>query len=269
MLQRNMTLILSLLLVTALSACNLPGGETTPTPDIVLTLTAQAQLLETPTPLDTATPEFTPTLGLTSTPSVPTVTVSVNTNCRTGPSTQYALVGGVNVGQTAVLVGKSTSTGYWIINNLNGSGTCWLWGQYATVSGNTAGLPEYPIPPTPTPSHTPTPTATVPPSFTVTSITYSLGTWSNAGHTNCPRVTANITTNGAGTVNFKWARQDVPGGGATQTLNFAAAGTQSVNFDWARGSVWAGTATWVGIFVESPNNQDFGKIDFSTACTTP
>jgi uncharacterized protein YgiM (DUF1202 family) len=156
MLRRKMTLILSLLLIIALSACNLPGGETTPTPDIALTVSAQVQLLETPTPLDTATPEFTPTPGFTSTPSVPTVTVSVNTNCRSGPGTQYALTGGVNVGQSAVVVGKNTSTGYWIINNLNGSGTCWLWGQYATVSGNTANLPEYPIPPTPTPSSTPT-----------------------------------------------------------------------------------------------------------------
>jgi hypothetical protein len=156
MFKRKITIMLSLLLVMALSACNLPGGETTPTPDIALTLTAQAQLLETPTPLDTATPELTSTPEFTPTPTVPTVSVSVNTNCRTGPSTQYDLVGGVNVGQTAVLVGKSTSTGYWIINNLNGSGTCWLWGQYATVSGNTAGLPEYPTPPTPTPSPTPT-----------------------------------------------------------------------------------------------------------------
>ena len=31
-------------------------------------------------------------------------------------------------------------------------GTCWLWGQYAVVSGNTATLPEYTPPPTPTPS---------------------------------------------------------------------------------------------------------------------
>lgn len=116
--------------------------------------------------------------------------------------------------------------------------------------------------PTATPTNTTTP-------FAVTGITYSIGTWSDAGHTNCPRITANITTNGAGTVNFKWKREDIQAGGATQTLNFASAGTQSVNYDWARGSVWAGQATWVGIYVESPNNQDFGKIDFSTACTSP
>jgi hypothetical protein len=280
---RKTTLVVSLLLVAALSACNLPSEQGTPTPDPILTVTALAQALATPTPppvLDTPTPEFSPTPAFTPTPSVPTVTVSVDTNCRTGPSTQYDRIGGLLVGQSAEVVGKNTATNYWIIRTPGGSGTCWLWGQYATVSGNTANLPEYPVPPTPTPKATDTPTATSTPSntptatntpaFAVTSITYSIGTWSQVpSFINCPRVTASITTNGAGTVTFKWTRQDVPGGGATQTLNFAAAGTQSVNYDWARGSTWAGTATWVGIFVVSPNNQDFGKIDFSTACTFP
>jgi hypothetical protein len=108
--------------------------------------------------LDTATPEFTSTPEFTPTPSVPTVTVSVNTNCRTGPSTQYDLVGGLNVGQSAEVVGKNSAvSNYWVIRT-PGGGTCWLWGQHATVSGNTANLPEYPVPPTPTPSITPTPT---------------------------------------------------------------------------------------------------------------
>jgi hypothetical protein len=158
-------LLLHVFLIAAISACNLPGGETegTPTPDLALTLTALAGPQDnstfTPEPLETATPEFTSTPGNTPTPSVPTVSVSVNTNCRTGPSTQYDLIGGLNVGQTAEVVGKSTSTNYWIIRT-SGGGTCWLWGNYATVSGNVAGLPEYQIPPTPTPTKTATPTAT-------------------------------------------------------------------------------------------------------------
>lgn len=163
MYQRKFNLLLSLLLVAALSACNLPSGEDlTPTPDLALTVTALAQPQETATPslpLDTATPAFTAGPESTPTPSVPTVTVSTNTNCRTGPSTQYDLIGGLNVGQSAEVVGKSTSTGYWIIRT-PGGGTCWLWGQFATVSGNTANLPEYPTPPTPTPSLTPTATST-------------------------------------------------------------------------------------------------------------
>lgn len=160
MTRNKVTLLLSLFLITALSACNLPSAQGTPTPDIDLTVTAQLQLLDTATPgfpTETATPEFTSTPELTSTPSVPTVSVSVNTNCRTGPSTQYDLVGGLNVGQTAEVVGKNSAVAnYWVVR-LSGGAVCWLWGQHATVSGNTANLPEYPVPPTPTPSLTPTP----------------------------------------------------------------------------------------------------------------
>ncbi|MBE0681040.1 MAG: hypothetical protein IH589_03935 [Anaerolineales bacterium] len=156
-------LLLSIFLIVSLTACNLPGGQSTEEP-LALTITAQALLLQ-PTPF-TSTPEFTATPGPTSTPeftptpSVPQVSVSTNTNCRTGPGTEYDLIGALLVGQTATVVGKNTSTNYWIINNPGKSGTCWLWGQYATVSGNTAGLTEYAIPPTPTPLPTSTPTAT-------------------------------------------------------------------------------------------------------------
>jgi hypothetical protein len=54
-------------------------------------------------------------------------------------------------------VGKSSSTGYWIIKLPGSSTICWLFPQHATVSGNTANLPEYPVPPTPTPSAPATP----------------------------------------------------------------------------------------------------------------
>lgn len=169
MYERKTTLALSLLLIAALSACNLPSAQRTPTPDPILTLTALAQSLATATPppvLDTPTPEFTSTPEFTPTPSVTTVTVSVNTNCRTGPGTVYDRIGGLLVGQVAEVVGKNSATGYWIIRTPGGSGTCWLWGQYATVSGNTANLPEYSIPPTPTPTNTSTPTNT--PTITLT-----------------------------------------------------------------------------------------------------
>jgi len=175
MFRKKFILLTSLVLIAALSACNLPSGqaEPTPTPDIEATVQAQLELMFSPTPpapQDTATPEFTSTPEFTPTPSVPTVSVSVNTNCRTGPSTQYDLVGGVNVGQTAEVVGKNSAVAnYWVVR-LSGGTVCWLWGQHATVSGNTANLPEYPVPPTPTPSSTPTATATPNPPAAVTNL---------------------------------------------------------------------------------------------------
>lgn len=152
-----------LMLLAATLACNLPAGGPPVVPD-ALPASATSQVLvevpvtgatETPTliPSPTATFTATPTATITLTPTsaVPMVSVSENTNCRTGPGVIYDLVGALLVGEQAVVVGKYTVGNYWIINNPNGSGTCWLWGQYATVTGNTLGLPEYAPPPTPTP----------------------------------------------------------------------------------------------------------------------
>lgn len=163
---------LFVLIAFSLAACNMPAGQD-PNADLALTITAQALLLQpgtipqtqpggqqpepqqpqaSSTPQFTPTPEFTATPSLTFTPTVPQVTVSQNTNCRTGPGQAYDIIDALLIGQTAEVVGKNASTNSWIIKRPNGSGNCWLWGQYATVTGNTANLPEYPIPATPTPA---------------------------------------------------------------------------------------------------------------------
>lgn len=147
------------LLLVAILACNLPAGNQSAAqpPDLAGTITAQAMILLqtsntpnfTPTPALTETPTLTPTATITATPTVPEVHVGSATNCRTGPGLVYDLVFTLQPGQTVQLVGKYTPLNYWIINK-PGGGTCWLWGQYAVVSGNVAVLPDYPPPPTPT-----------------------------------------------------------------------------------------------------------------------
>jgi hypothetical protein len=89
---------------------------------------------------------------------------------------QYDNIGALLIGQVAIVVGKNTQTGYWIINNPGKTGTCWLYPQYATVSGNTANLQEYSIPPTPTPTSTPTftPTPTLAPPAPVNNPTMTM-----------------------------------------------------------------------------------------------
>jgi hypothetical protein len=149
---RNVLLALNALLVAAL-ACNMPaGGPPAPVQAAGAEATAQP-ISEIPVtgPTETPFPSPTATITPTATPSVPMVTVSVNTNCRTGPGVVYDLVGALLVGEQAVVVGKYTAGNYWIINNPDAAGTCWLWGEYATVTGDTSGLPEYAPPPTPTP----------------------------------------------------------------------------------------------------------------------
>ena len=118
-------------------------------------------MLETPTPLPTSTPELpsdTPTITLTPSPVftatsvVPQISVSVATNCRVGPGRVYDRVGGLLVGQVAEVVGRNASSNYWYIRNPSRSGGfCWLWGEYATVTGNVSALPVVTPPPTPTP----------------------------------------------------------------------------------------------------------------------
>jgi hypothetical protein len=103
--------------------------------------------------------------------------------------------------------------------------------------------------------------------FAVTHVTYTMSTWSDAGHTDCPRVTASISTNAAGTITYHWIRSDGPEG--THTLDFGSATTKTINYDWALGSINAGDTHFVGIFIDSPNHQDFGHQNFTTACTTP
>ena len=105
------------------------------------------------TPSFTSTPSFTPTPTFTFTPSIPTVSVSTNTNCRTGPGDSYAIVGLLEVGKTAEVVGRTYDGGSWIIRlPSNPTIVCWLWSGYATVSGNWKALPVVTPPPTPTPT---------------------------------------------------------------------------------------------------------------------
>ena len=131
---------------------------------VASTLTAHADLDATRSALSTSTPEFTftpsltPTQTYTLTPAFPIVTVSVNINCRTGPTTDYDLLGVLQVGEKAEVVGRSSLSDTIIIRlPSNTAITCWLWTKYATLSGDISGLPLIPIPPTPTPRFSVTP----------------------------------------------------------------------------------------------------------------
>jgi len=175
-------------------------------------------------------------------------------NSMNGPAVQ-ALTGNVNPGQTVDISANLTApasngnyTGYWRLRD--GSGV--LFNQFYVQIKVQAVVPP-----------------TLPPAivFAVTSVTYSVSTWSSGGNVNCPRIIANITTNGAGTITYTWT--STSGTNSPATLVFGSAGTQSINYDWVRGSVWAGTPDKVGIYINAPNHQDFGQQTFTTACTTP
>ncbi len=97
----------------------------------------------------TPTPTLPPATATPFQPPIPLVSVSVSTNCRSGPGTDFELMGDLQAGDVAEVVGKYPSMNYWIIKNPDKAGNCWLWGEYATVIGSTALLPLVMPPPTP------------------------------------------------------------------------------------------------------------------------
>ncbi|MDY6873758.1 MAG: hypothetical protein SVR81_07315 [Chloroflexota bacterium] len=156
---------ISFVLFFVLSGCNLPGmSQDIPIEELVATYQKQTEAAmgsESPIEEETMAPPeggsepsqtATATIALTPTQEKPMVNVSVDTNCRTGPGKIYDWIGGLLVGEEAEVVGASTDGQYWIIRNPDQNGECWLWGNYASVTGETADLPRYTPPPTPTPA---------------------------------------------------------------------------------------------------------------------
>ena len=165
-----------LLIVVALVfilACNLP--QAAPPADSINASTAAALTVAValtnqqpqPSPLPSATqaapipvadtftplPTLSPTPFFTPTSSVPIISVSVDTNCRTGPGKVYDRVGGLLVDETAEVIAKNPTNEYWYIRDPESpSGFCWVWGYYATVIGNTSIIPVFTPPPSPTPA---------------------------------------------------------------------------------------------------------------------
>jgi hypothetical protein len=94
----------------------------------------------------------------------------VDTNCRSGPGKVYPREGSLLIGETAEVLAVDPTTNYWYIRNPdadNAADYCWVWGEYATLTGPTLQLPIYTPPPTPTATLTlvPTITPTQPPTF--------------------------------------------------------------------------------------------------------
>jgi hypothetical protein len=166
--------------LVSMASCDFTGGPAAPTQDTAALIQTQVSLLVASTAqvqtaiansvastlaaMQADTPEstFTPTFSLT--PSFAMLSVSVETNCRSGPGVAYGALGIVRVGDTAQVVGRNAESTYWIVKlPSNQAIPCWVWGQYATLVGNTGGLPVSTPPPTPSPA----PTSTTAVSFAV------------------------------------------------------------------------------------------------------
>ena len=168
---RVLTALTSLLLLAL--ACSLPGATSEPSLSdraatlVVQTLNApipsQSSFTQSPTQ-PTASPARSPTLPANGTPtgtitptySVPMLKVDEPTNCRSGPGPDYQIITTFQPGTSAEIVGRYPENNWWLINNPFGEGTCWIWGQFATVSGSTWTVPSV-TPPPPATQGLPTP----------------------------------------------------------------------------------------------------------------
>jgi len=177
------TFLLAFVLLLVVAACALPGLPLVDTnaqsTSVAQTLAAIIQATQaaavtpfTPTsevatstvtftpvyPSQTATGTLTATSIFTPTSLVPMISVSIPTNCRSGPGKIYDQVGALLVGKTVQVYARDPSGMYWYIRNPNSTNEyCWVWGEYATLSGLTSILPMYTPPPTPTATATPLP----------------------------------------------------------------------------------------------------------------
>lgn len=152
------------LLTTAalvLSACNLPIGNATsatapPTSDVTVSEPAATEakpteVVPTDTPTLTATATLTPEPSATATPEPPMAEVVRESNCRTGPGALYKLVATYQVGQMLEIAAKDLGGGYWFVKNPEKpEEQCYLLAQNIRISGDTAALPKFTPPPSPT-----------------------------------------------------------------------------------------------------------------------
>ncbi len=82
----------------------------------------------------------------------PRISVSQDTNCRTGPGAEYAFQGALEAGEVAQVIARSPEAGYWYVTSENlPSEGCWLWGEFAQIEGEVEPVPVYTAAPSPTP----------------------------------------------------------------------------------------------------------------------
>ncbi len=164
MLTKKKNLFFSVLaIVIATLACGVPTAAPTVAPNLEATqLAATIEALQqgqnaqpaAPTveqaPVNTQGSEATAAPTAITAPEKPTLTVSVNTNCRSGPSIKYPITGSIVTNSSFEVVARAPgSEPYVIIKNPGGGADCWAWLEHATITGDISGLPTVAIPAVP------------------------------------------------------------------------------------------------------------------------
>ncbi len=106
-----------------------------------------------PMPLEPALPSTSPSpseVPAASSPqnSTPTISATINTNCRLGPSPDYPVVSALVVGNEATAIGRNADSSWWFVRDpLDATASCWLWSGSTNLQGDPSSLPVVSPPP--------------------------------------------------------------------------------------------------------------------------
>lgn len=248
----------TLLLLTALavSSCNLPQANGTPTEPPVLFTATSALPTDTPAPTNTSLPTDTPLPTLTFTPSVPTVTtLDQPVNCRLGPGTAWLAISALNLGQSSQIVGKNSDTSWWLIQDpLSPGRNCWVAASVTSASGNLSGLQVVQTP-----------------AAAVTNVTIKLDpklidlVLLCIGAIPPVKITGTIETNGPTEV--KWHFETQQGGAQpNKTTEFDKFGAKEVSGEYTHVPPVVAGNYWVRLVVTSPNSL-VAEASYTIDCT--
>jgi uncharacterized protein YraI len=143
----------------------MPGGQPTEIPS--------------PTPGSGEEPTLPPPTAppATATPELALVTANVNANVRSGPGTNYPVVGGLAEGETASVTGRNADSSWWQISYTGRS--AWIANSVVTANAQAFNAPVVSAPPPPATS-TPLPPTAVPTSAAPTNTPApSAGLWAD------------------------------------------------------------------------------------------
>jgi uncharacterized protein YgiM (DUF1202 family) len=153
----NKRLFLVTLLVAALTlaACGPSTPDPAFDPNAMMTLafatvnaagtqTALAKPTDTPVPTGTPPPTFTPKPAFEPT-VILTATVSVPTNVRFGPDTDYAGPGGLRTGKTVEVIGRNAAGDWLLVREIGGKKSSWVYAANLTVQGEIGSLAVAPV----------------------------------------------------------------------------------------------------------------------------
>ena len=135
----------TVLIALVLTSCNVPANGISPTPPPTFELDTPTSSSPTPTlvPIETLLALPTATFVPTSTSHTAMVSpLNGPVNCRYGPSVAYSVVGGLDLGGQAEMLGRSADSQWWYVRNpSNPSNNCWLSASVTEMVGNESALP--------------------------------------------------------------------------------------------------------------------------------